>query len=228
MTNPFGSNSGRIERISPHGIVERIVVPCSISGKVTSSMYLEAPVTLARPSFRGTFRPTEPLALRMFRSSLLLEAGSAFEWRKCYRSGTPRRSWLLISAGETVRMESRHAPRGLPAYENLEEREVLLRRTWERLDPAFRTPSQVLGRRSTIGCVALEITQRCNLDCTLCYLSENSESVKDLPLEVLFRRIDRIRETYGPGVGVQVTGGDPTLRKRDELVEIVRRIGQGD
>ncbi len=123
-------------------------------------------------------------------------------------------------------MESRHAPRGLSAYENLEEREVLLRRTWERLDPAFRTPSQVLGRRSTIGCVALEITQRCNLDCTLCYLSENSESVKDLPLEVLFRRIDRIRETYGPGVGVQVTGGDPTLRKRDELVEIVRRIGE--
>jgi pyruvate-formate lyase-activating enzyme len=102
----------------------------------------------------------------------------------------------------------------------------LLRRTWERLDPAFRMPNQVLGRRSTIGCVALEITQRCNLDCTLCYLSENSESVKDLPIEILFHRIDRIREIYGPGVGVQVTGGDPTLRKRPELVEIVRRIAQ--
>jgi len=72
----------------------------------------------------------------------------------------------------------------------------------------------------------LEITQRCNLDCTLCYLSESSESVKDLPLEVVYERIDRIREVYGPGIGVQVTGGDPTLRRREELVAIVERLSQ--
>ena len=42
---------------------------------------------------------------------------------------------------------------------------------------AFFRPNQVLGRRNSIGCVALEITQRCNLDCTLCYLSESSEKV---------------------------------------------------
>ena len=116
-------------------------------------------------------------------------------------------------------------PKRLPVCEeNLERREERLRAAWERLDPAFRTANQVLGRRSTIGCVALEITQRCNLDCTLCYLSESSESVKDVPLELLFERIDRIRETYGPGIGVQVTGGDPTLRKREELLAIVRRL----
>ena len=115
----------------------------------------------------------------------------------------------------------------LPKYsDDLRERDELLRRTWERLDPKFRTPNQVLGRRSTIGCVALEITQRCNLDCTLCYLSESSESVRDLPLEAVFERIDRIRETYGPGIGVQVTGGDPTLRPRNELVAIVRRLSE--
>src|SRR5262245_60474385 len=115
----------------------------------------------------------------------------------------------------------------LPVYsDDIPGREALLRRTWERLDPAFRTPNQVLGRRSTIGCVALEITQRCNLDCTLCYLSESAESIKDLPLEAVYERIDRIRETYGPGIGVQVTGGDPTLRPRDELVAIVRRLSE--
>jgi pyruvate-formate lyase-activating enzyme len=118
-------------------------------------------------------------------------------------------------------------PGTLPAYaEDLAEREGLLRRTWERLDPAFRTPNQVLGRRSTIGCVALEITQRCNLDCTLCYLSESSESVKDLPLEAVLERVDRIRETYGPGIGVQVTGGDPTMRPRHELVAIVKHLSE--
>ncbi|MEO6326357.1 MAG: radical SAM protein [Thermoanaerobaculia bacterium] len=114
----------------------------------------------------------------------------------------------------------------LPTYSEIEERTSALDRTWARLGPSFRRPNQVLGRRSSIGCVALEITQRCNLDCTLCYLSDLSESVKDVPMDVLHRRIDAIRAEYGPGVSVQVTGGDPTLRKRDELVAIVRRVSE--
>ncbi|MBC7397039.1 MAG: radical SAM protein, partial [Bdellovibrionales bacterium] len=83
---------------------------------------------------------------------------------------------------------------------------------------------QILGRRYPIGCVALEVTQRCNLDCTLCYLSENSESVKDIPIEEVFRRIDLIKDHYGPGTDVQITGGDPTLRDTEELVQIVKRV----
>jgi len=90
------------------------------------------------------------------------------------------------------------------------------------------TEAQSMGRRWAIGCVALEITQRCNLDCTLCYLSESAEAVKDVPLPELFRRIDAIFATYGPNTDIQITGGDPTLRRRDELVAIVRRIsGRG-
>jgi 7,8-dihydro-6-hydroxymethylpterin dimethyltransferase len=88
----------------------------------------------------------------------------------------------------------------------------------------FWSANQQMGRRWPIGCVALEITQRCNLDCTLCYLSENSEAVKDLPLEEVFRRIELIRRYYGKNTDVQITGGDPTLRKRDELLAIVRRV----
>ena len=84
--------------------------------------------------------------------------------------------------------------------------------------------NQVLGRRYPIGCVSLEITQRCNLDCTLCYLSENSESTKDIPLEEVYRRIDQIRFHFGAGTDVQISGGDPTLRKKEELLAIVRRI----
>lgn len=81
-----------------------------------------------------------------------------------------------------------------------------------------------MGSRWPIGCVALEVTQRCNLDCTLCYLSEHSEAVKDIPLEEVFRRIELIRRYYGPNTDVQITGGEPTLRRRDELIEIVRRL----
>lgn len=99
----------------------------------------------------------------------------------------------------------------------------------ERLQQRLResdqwTPDQVAGRRWAIGCVALEITQRCNLDCTLCYLSEKSESVHDLPMQEVLRRVQMIRDHYGPGTDVQVTGGDPTLRNHDELTAIVRAI----
>jgi hypothetical protein len=95
-------------------------------------------------------------------------------------------------------------------------------KTWERLYPQFRTPNQSLGQRKAIGCVAVEITQRCNLDCTLCYLSEMSESTLDIPMEEVKRRIDEILYNYGPNTPVQITGGDPTLRQEHELIEIVR------
>lgn len=85
---------------------------------------------------------------------------------------------------------------------------------------------QQMGRRWAIACVALEITQRCNLDCTLCYLSEHSEAVADIPLEEIFKRIDQIYCLYGPNTDIQVTGGDPTLRQRDELIDIIRYIKQ--
>jgi hypothetical protein len=111
------------------------------------------------------------------------------------------------------------------------EREHAARRIRERgadLLPAQRRPNQVLGQRAAIGCVALEITQRCNLDCTLCYLSDYSEDVPDPPLPELYAKLDRIRDKFGVQNNVQITGGDPTLRKREELVAIVRyaaRIG---
>lgn len=106
--------------------------------------------------------------------------------------------------------------------DDLAHRRERTRARWNTIPEKFRYPNQTLGRTQAIGCVALEITQRCNLDCTLCYLSENSESVPDLPMEELKRRVDRIRAEFGAGTNVQITGGDPTMRPADELVEIVR------
>jgi uncharacterized radical SAM superfamily Fe-S cluster-containing enzyme len=110
----------------------------------------------------------------------------------------------------------------LPPLTVSTNRREALDRTRRRMGKHFRA-NQVLGRRNAIGCVALEITQRCNLDCTLCYLSENSERVKDLPLAEVFRRLEAIHAQFGAPTAVQITGGDPTLRQRDELVAIVRR-----
>ena len=47
-------------------------------------------------------------------------------------------------------------------------------------------------------------------------------------MEEVYRRLQQVRSQYGKGVHVQITGGDPTLRKHSELIEIVsyaRRIG---
>lgn len=113
-----------------------------------------------------------------------------------------------------------------PAEQPADHSSALLRARSRMIATGQWTGSQFMGRRWPIGCVALEITQRCNLDCTACYLSENSEAVKDLPLDEVFHRIEMIFSHYGPNTDVQVTGGDPTLRKRAELVEIVRKIRQ--
>ncbi len=100
-----------------------------------------------------------------------------------------------------------------------------LERTKRRMEAAGQwAPWQMIGRRMTVGCVALEITQRCNLDCSYCYLSESSEALKDIPLEEVLRRIDMIFDHYGADTDVQVTGGDPTLRNYDELLAIIRYI----
>lgn len=102
-----------------------------------------------------------------------------------------------------------------------------LERARKRVEDAGQwAPWQMMGRRFAIGCVALEVTQRCNLDCTYCYLSESSEALKDIPLQEVYRRIDLIHAHYGDNTDVQVTGGDPTLRRRDELMAIVRYIRQ--
>ncbi|WP_052249534.1 radical SAM protein [Tateyamaria sp. ANG-S1] len=83
---------------------------------------------------------------------------------------------------------------------------------------------QVAGRLFPVACVALEITQRCNLDCTLCYLSENAEQAYDVPLVVLFQRIAMVHRRYGPGATIQITGGDPTLRKVEDIEALCQEI----
>lgn len=88
--------------------------------------------------------------------------------------------------------------------------------------------TQTAGRFYPVACVALEVTQRCNLDCTLCYLSDRAEMTYDPPLSILFARLATIHSHYGPGVSVQLTGGDPTLRKVADLEALcreVRRLG---
>ena len=115
---------------------------------------------------------------------------------------------------------SRFAPQTAPLADPLGDMRARMQRNGQ-----WQAP-QMAGRRWPVACVSLEVTQRCNLDCTLCYLSESAEAVRDFPLEEIYRRIEVIVQHYGPGTDVQVSGGEPTLRRRDELVAIVRRLAE--
>ena len=115
-----------------------------------------------------------------------------------------------------------YKPATLPAPQSQPERLARLAASMQRTGQW--SPAQAAGRRWTMGCVSLEITQRCNLDCTLCYLSDSAEAVRDIPMEELFRRIADIAVQFGPNTDVQISGGDPTLRDRAELSQIIRQV----
>ncbi|MDR1714095.1 MAG: radical SAM protein [Coriobacteriales bacterium] len=67
--------------------------------------------------------------------------------------------------------------------------------------------------------VEIEVTQRCNLRCPVCFMSAEAEFT-DVPLDKLAGFYDAIAEAAGTETGVQLTGGEPTVRA--DLPEIIR------
>jgi uncharacterized radical SAM superfamily Fe-S cluster-containing enzyme len=69
-------------------------------------------------------------------------------------------------------------------------------------------------------CVLLEVTQRCNLNCPVCF-ADASRDGDDPSLAEIDGWLDRLRE-HGSPVNIQLSGGEPTVR--DDLPAIVRRV----
>ena len=67
-------------------------------------------------------------------------------------------------------------------------------------------------------CVLLELTNRCNLRCPVCFASAGEQMPKDLSLEEIGRQYDLLMERGGP-FNIQLSGGEPTMR--DDLPEII-------
>ncbi|MBQ7801509.1 MAG: radical SAM protein [Oscillospiraceae bacterium] len=67
-------------------------------------------------------------------------------------------------------------------------------------------------------CVLLELTNRCNLRCPVCFASAGEQKPKDLTLEEIGRQYDLLMERGGP-FNIQLSGGEPTMR--DDLPEII-------
>jgi tetraether lipid synthase len=73
-------------------------------------------------------------------------------------------------------------------------------------------------------CVLLEVTQRCNLRCPVCFAGAGADT-SDPSIAEIETWLDRLRQ-HGSQVNIQLSGGEPTVR--DDLPEIIRRIrGRG-
>lgn len=68
-------------------------------------------------------------------------------------------------------------------------------------------------------CVLLEVTQRCNLQCPVCYASAGISKRMDPSIDTIRFWYQRLMEAGGP-FNIQLSGGEPSLR--DDLPEIIR------
>ena len=68
-------------------------------------------------------------------------------------------------------------------------------------------------------CMLLELTNRCNLRCPVCFAAAGEKPERDLSLEQIGEQYDFLMAHGGP-FNIQLSGGEPTLR--DDLPEIIR------
>lgn len=71
-------------------------------------------------------------------------------------------------------------------------------------------------RRPTL--VEIEVTQRCNLRCPVCFMAAENED-DEMSVDEFRPFYQAILDNAGPDMGVQLTGGEPTVR--EDLAEIV-------
>jgi len=81
--------------------------------------------------------------------------------------------------------------------------------------------------RKPAGLAILEVTERCNLTCPMCY-AYSSPSERDYSLEEIETRLDQLIAVEGKGISLQVSGGEPSVRKDlDKIAAMVKRKGFG-
>lgn len=73
--------------------------------------------------------------------------------------------------------------------------------------------------RQNTCCVLLEVTQRCNLGCPVCFASSGGEEIIDPKIEEIEEWYDLLMESGGP-FNIQLSGGEPTVR--DDLPALIR------
>lgn len=81
--------------------------------------------------------------------------------------------------------------------------------------------------RKPAGLAILEVTERCNLTCPMCY-AYSSPSERDYSLAEIETRLDQLIAVEGKGISLQISGGEPSVRKDlDKIAAMVKSKGFG-
>lgn len=74
-------------------------------------------------------------------------------------------------------------------------------------------------------CVVLEVTNRCNLACPVCFADASAANHNDLSLEAIAKRCRTLLASGGP-FNIQLSGGEPTLRNDlPDVIALIRSMG---
>lgn len=74
-------------------------------------------------------------------------------------------------------------------------------------------------------CVLLELTNRCNLRCPVCFASAGEQTPHDLSVEEIGKQYNLLMEHGGP-FNIQLSGGEPTLREDlDKIIALGKEKG---
>ncbi|HEV2580001.1 MAG TPA: radical SAM protein [Ktedonobacteraceae bacterium] len=81
--------------------------------------------------------------------------------------------------------------------------------------------------RKPAGLAIVEVTERCNLTCPMCY-AYSSPSERDYTLAEIETRLDQLIAIEGKGISLQISGGEPSVRKDlDRIAAMVKSKGFG-
>ena len=82
-----------------------------------------------------------------------------------------------------------------------------------------------LPGRQRAGLVMLEVTEKCNLTCPMCYAGSNPDG-RHYTMAEIEQRLDEIVAAEGAEVSLQISGGEPSVRKDlKELAALIKSKG---
>jgi uncharacterized radical SAM superfamily Fe-S cluster-containing enzyme len=71
----------------------------------------------------------------------------------------------------------------------------------------------------------VEVTNRCNMDCPVCF-SDANHPADDVPFDEVRQRLERLLAITGEPIPLQISGGEPTVRRDlPEIVALAKRLG---
>ncbi|MGH7887887.1 MAG: radical SAM protein, partial [Candidatus Binatia bacterium] len=71
----------------------------------------------------------------------------------------------------------------------------------------------------------IEVTNRCNMDCPVCF-SDANHPAHDVPFDEIRRRMERLLELTGEPIPIQISGGEPTIHKDlARIIALARDLG---